>query len=251
MMNGKAKSIGLKKTHYITPHGLDDERHYTTALELAKITDYALRIEKFSKVVNTRTYTVRINKKNKTIRNTNELLGYLNGVNGVKTGFTNKAGRCLVTSVNRNGFNIITVVLGADSKKLRTKDSISIIEYTYSNYRLVNLEEMVTSKYEEWKRINKNRIDIFKAKDNSFNIKLEDYNNKIYPVKTDEIKNINIEIKNIKTQFEAPVNKGEEIASVILRIKDKEIINTRIVIDNYIENKDCLFYFIFLLKSFV
>ena len=107
-MNKKTLELGLENSHFITPHGLDKEEHYTTAYELALITDYALNIDKIREVVKTKTYNVAINGYTKTIRNTNELLGYLNGVNGVKTGFTNGAGRCLVTSVEREGFNIIT-----------------------------------------------------------------------------------------------------------------------------------------------
>ena len=80
--------------------------------------------------------------------------GYLEGVNGVKTGFTNGAGRCLVTSVTRKNFNIITVVLGADTKKIRTSDSIKLIEYTYKNYELVNIEKIVKEEFENWKSIN-------------------------------------------------------------------------------------------------
>ena len=94
-MNKKGQELGLKNTHFITPHGLDEPEHYTTAYELAVITDYALNNPKISEVVRTKTYTVRINNSTKTINNTNELLGYLDGVNGVKTGFTNRAGRCL------------------------------------------------------------------------------------------------------------------------------------------------------------
>lgn len=90
-MNKKAQDLGLTSTNFVTPHGLDDVEHYTTAYELALITDYALNIDKIKEVVNTRTYTVYINRKPKTISNTNELLGSLKGVNGVKTGFTSKA----------------------------------------------------------------------------------------------------------------------------------------------------------------
>ena len=157
MMNKKAKELKLKNSHFVTPHGLDEEEHYTTAYELALITDYALNIDKIAEVVKTKSYTVSINGYSKTITNTNELLGYLDGVNGVKTGFTNGAGRCLVTSVERDGFNIITVVLGADTKKFRTKDSISLIEYVYSNYELVNLEELINQKFDEWSKINESK----------------------------------------------------------------------------------------------
>lgn len=121
MMNEKAEELGLKDTHFITPHGLDETEHYTTAYELAKITDYALKNKKFAQIVNTKTTTININGASKTINNTNELLGNLNGVDGVKTGFTNNAGRCLVTSTSRNSHRIICVVLGADTKKIRTR----------------------------------------------------------------------------------------------------------------------------------
>lgn len=77
-MNEKAENLNLKTTHFVTPHGLDEEEHYTTAYELALISDYALGIEEFEKIVKTQNYTVCINGNQKNIHNTNELLGYLN-----------------------------------------------------------------------------------------------------------------------------------------------------------------------------
>ena len=78
LMNKKAEELDLKDTHFVTPHGLDEEEHYTTAYELAKITDYALNIEEFAKIVKTTNYTVNINGNYKNLTNTNELLGSLN-----------------------------------------------------------------------------------------------------------------------------------------------------------------------------
>lgn len=74
MMNNKAEELGLEHSHFVTPHGLDNEGHYTTAYELAVMADYALNIEEFAKVVSTKSYTVTINGYPKTINNTNELL---------------------------------------------------------------------------------------------------------------------------------------------------------------------------------
>ena len=238
LMNKKAQDLGLENTHFVTPHGLDKPEHYTTAYELALIADYALNIEKISQVVNTKTYTVTINGYSKTINNTNELLGYLNGVNGVKTGFTNGAGRCLVTSVNRNGFNIITVVLGADTKKFRTKDSISLIEYTYSNYELVNLEEIINEKFNEWRKINERRINVYKGKENNVKVKLENYNHKIYPIKKDNIKDINVEIKDIQMNFEAPVYTHTKVADLVLSICKEKLFAIKILTDDNVERKD-------------
>lgn len=77
-MNKKAEELGLVDSHFVTPHGLDEAEHYTTAYELAKITDYALDNDKFSEIVKTKSYSVNIDGNYKTINNTNELLGYLN-----------------------------------------------------------------------------------------------------------------------------------------------------------------------------
>ena len=111
MMNSKATSLGLSSTHFVTPHGLDDDNHYTTAYELALITNYALKNDVFANLVETKTYTISINNHPKTLSNTNELLGNLEGVYGVKTGFTNGANRWLVTAVKRDNMDIICIVL--------------------------------------------------------------------------------------------------------------------------------------------
>lgn len=238
LMNQKAKDLGLENTHFVTPHGLDKPEHYTTAYELALMADYALNIEKFSQVVNTKTYTVTINGYSKTINNTNELLGYLNGVNGVKTGFTNGAGRCLVTSADRNGFNIITVVLGADTKKFRTKDSISLIEYTYSNYELVDLGKIIDEKFNEWCKINEKNIYVYKGKSSNVKIKLKDNNDIIYPIKKDEVKDINVSIENKQINFEAPVSINTKVGSLVVYVGEKKLIDKEILTNSYIERKN-------------
>ncbi len=251
LMNQKAKELGLENSHFITPHGLDKEEHYTTAYELAIMADYALNIEKLSEVVRTRTYTVCIDGNYKTITNTNELLGYLNGVNGVKTGFTNGAGRCLVTSVERNGFNIITVVLGADTKKIRTQDSIKLIEYIYSNYELVNFEELINKEYNSWLDINKNRINVYKGKSSNVKIDLEDYKYKIYPVKKDSIKDIKVEADNIQTNFEAPIYKGTQIAILNVSIGELDLMNIKILTIENVERRDIKDYVFICLESII
>lgn len=251
LMNKKAEEMGLKNSHFETPHGLDKKEHYTTAHELAIITDYALNIKKIAEVVNTKIYTVTINNYTKNIKNTNELLGNLNGVNGVKTGFTNGAGRCLVTSVERDNFNIITVVLGADTKNIRTKDSINLIEYTYSNYQLVNLEELIDEEYEKWSRVNKKRISVYKGLEDSVDFKLCEYEYKIYPIKMEDIKNIHIEIENIKTYFEAPVYINTEIACISVKIKDTELMNIKILTSENINRKNPKEYFLKCLEKII
>ena len=101
LMNKKASELNLTNTHFVTPHGLDQDEHYTTAYELALLTNYALNNKTFSQIVGTKTFTITINGYPKELLNTNELLGNFDGVYGVKTGFTNGANRCLVTACER------------------------------------------------------------------------------------------------------------------------------------------------------
>lgn len=249
MMNGKAEELGLEHSHFVTPHGLDNADHYTTAYELAVMADYALDIEKFAKVVSTKSYTVTINGYPKTISNTNELLGYLEGVNGVKTGFTNGAGRCLVTSVSRNYFNIIVVVLGADTKKIRTSDSIKLIEYTYKNYELVNLQELVEKEFKTWKQINEKRIRVYNSTTQKMQMVLGNLEYTKYPVLKDKFDNIWVDI-NFKDYFEAPVKEKTKIGNIKIGIDTTEIMDVEILNGNKIERKGVMDYFFELIKIY-
>ena len=249
MMNNKAKEMGLEHSHFVTPHGLDSSEHYTTAYELAIMADYALEIDAFAKIVATKNYTVTINGYPKNITNTNELLGILEGVNGVKTGFTNGAGRCLVTSVSRNGFDIIVVVLGADTKKIRTSDSIKLIEYVYKNYELVDLTQIAQEEFETWRKINEKRIKIYKGKRKEIETILGSIKNKLYPIEKNKIKDIWIDI-NYRDYFEAPVEKNIKIGNMKIGIDTTEIMYIEILNDNKIERKGVWNYFMELITKY-
>lgn len=248
LMNKKAEELGLKNTHFVTPHGLDDPEHYTTALELAKLTDYALENEMFSKIVNTKSCAISINNNITEIANTNELLGVLTGVNGVKTGFTNNAGRCLVTSVNRNDMNIITVVLGADTKKIRTSDSIKLIEYAYKNYKEVNLEKIINEKFVKWKEINEKQIQIIKGKSNNIELVLDEIANKTLTIKEGDSDKLNIEI-NCLCLLEAPVKQNEIIGQLRLTLGEEVIETINIKNRKEIKRKDSMDYLRLFLKE--
>ena len=237
LMNNKAVELGLKCTHFVTPHGLDDSNHYTTALELAKLSDYAMCNEKFAKIVGTKITTITVNGIPRQIANTNELLGVLNGVVGIKTGFTNNAGRCLVTETKRNGMDIITVVLGADTKKFRTQDSVKLIEYTCAKYKMKNIEEKIQEEFENWKNINAGRISIKKAKQNEkLNLTIKEINIKQLPLKEGQIEKIQYQI-NCLTQFDAPVENNIKIGTILVKIDEKIIESIDIVNTEKIEKK--------------
>ena len=236
LMNDKAKELGLKNTHFVTPHGLDNPEHYTTAFELAKLTDYALKNEKVLEIVKTRTTTININGYNRQISNTNELLGNVEGVYGVKTGFTNNAGRCLVTAVKRGDMDLIIVVIGADTRKDRAKDSMKLIEYAYKKYRVVNVEEMINKEFKMWKQINENRIYIYKGI-TSIETKIDDI--KVKKIATDEIPKIEI---NAVTYLEAPVEKDMRIGSVTVKLGNEVIEEIGIKVEKKVERRNVFEY---------
>lgn len=243
MMNKKASEMGLVNSHFVTPHGLDQDKHYTTAYELACMADYALNIPKFKEIVNSKSYNITINARSSLIGNTNELLGSLNGVYGVKTGFTNGAGRCLVTACKRYDLDIITVVLGADTKKIRTLDSIKLIEYAYKNYEVIDIEKNIKEQFENWKYLNEKRIYINKAKQNNINLEIENLNYSKIAVKKTEIDNVKIEINSLY-YLDAPVEEGRIIGNAKVQINGKTIANLNIKNKQMIEKKNIFDYFI-------
>ena len=237
LMNQNAQMLGLNNTHFVTPHGLDEEEHYTTAYELAILADYALNNELFAQIVNKKSYTININKNSKTLNNTNELLGNLNGVYGVKTGFTNGAGRCLVTSIKRGNLDVICVVLGADTKKDRTRDSAKLIEYTFNKYKEIDIKEKIKESFEKWNEINGNRINIEKGESSKLELTLND-KDKIftYPIEKGTEDNINIEI-NANLNLKAPVLENTNIGKIKVYYNAKELLEIDILNINKINKK--------------
>lgn len=247
LMNEKASELGLTNTHFVTPHGLDDANHYTTALELAKLTDYAMDNETFAKIVGTKSTTIYINNQSRQINNTNELLGVLNGVVGVKTGFTNNAGRCLVTETKRNNMDIITIVLGADTKKDRTKDSVNLIEYTFSKYKMYNVEEQIIEEFNKWKNINEKRILITKGKQSNPKLALGAIEKAIIPICDDDKIEYSI---NVLTEVEAPVEQWNVMGTLTVKLNGEILENIDIVNINEVQKRDWKDYFKIVLNTY-
>lgn len=246
MMNKKAIELGLTNSHFIVPHGLDNEGHYTTAYELAKITDYALNIDKFKEIVETKVTTIHINGYAKTINNTNNLLGSVSGLYGVKTGFTNGAGRCLVTACKRDNLDIITVIIGADTTNIRSKDTIKLIQYAYTEFEVVNIKEIVEEKFEAWKNINEARIYVNKGTKNKVKLYLEELQYTKMAVRKEEIDKIDI-LANTIYYLETPVKENEIVGNMKILLNNESIEVLNIYVQEEIQRKEIIEY----LKEFV
>lgn len=136
-MNLFAYRLHLFQTHYSNADGLtlkDDETHYTTAADLARLTRYALTVPLFAKIVQTKTYTVPPTAYHRkyTWSNTNKLLTSYTGTFGVKTGYTFAAGYCLVFAATRNGHRLLGVVLNSTSEAQRNKDATTLLSWGFA-----------------------------------------------------------------------------------------------------------------------
>lgn len=133
VMTRRAKEIGAQNSNFTNPSGLPDDNHYTTARDLCKIACYAMKNETFKKIVSTKSYTGKF----RSFTNKNKMLRLCDGANGVKTGYTLKAGKCLVSSAERNGMDIVCVVLNCPDMYER---SCAVFDNCYKNYKLVKLD---------------------------------------------------------------------------------------------------------------
>lgn len=251
LMNQKAKSLNLGSSHFTSPHGLDHNEHYTTAYELALITDYALHNETFCKIVKTQSYDVLINGHSKHLSNTNELLGYVDGIYGVKTGFTNGANRCLVSACKRDNIDIICIVLGCDTKKDRTTDSVKLINYIYQHYTLVNIREILEKKFNIWKETASSKFIVNKGLSQNPNIILDETQIPYEFIVVNKSLADQIDISfSYNSFFEAPLLQNTCIGYVNIKISDTASFKVQLLNNETIRKKDIFYYINFFLKTF-
>jgi D-alanyl-D-alanine carboxypeptidase (penicillin-binding protein 5/6) len=132
-MNLLAYRLHLFQTHYNSPDGLtsDEKTHYTSAHDLAILSQYAMQIPLFASIVKTQTYKVHVDGQNFVWTNTNTLLGTYAGITGIKTGHTDAAGYCLVFSATRSGHHLIGIILGSPSQKQRDTDATALLNWGF------------------------------------------------------------------------------------------------------------------------
>ncbi len=129
LMNQKAKEMGLKNTNFTNPHGLDDENHYTTARDLAIISSAALCNKDFKTITSTYKKEIQSSDETRILVNHNKMLKMYDGCIGVKTGYTKKSGRCLVSAAERDTLTMICVTIDAPDD---WNDHTKMLDYGYS-----------------------------------------------------------------------------------------------------------------------
>ncbi len=208
-MNEKATSLGLTNTHFDNPHGLESENHYTTARDMSVM---ALELLKHEKILEfTSIYEDYLKKPDGSsvwLVNTNRLVRFYEGVDGLKTGFTNQAGYCITTTARRGDMRLLSVVMKAETSDLRSKDTVSMLNYGFNTYKL----DVLLKKEEKIGEVTiekgkKEKVDVYLEQDVTILSKVSD--NK-------EVFDYNLVVENIM----APLKNNSKVG--YLEVMDKE-----------------------------
>lgn len=237
MMTNKAIKLGLTDTSFANPHGLDADTHYTSARSMAIITRYALNNKYINEIVNTKTATINFGSFTKTLNNTNALLSGYDKADGVKTGFTNGANRCLAASASNGTNRYIAVVLGAETTKIRFSETRNILEKCFERYIQTDI-----SKYLNF-YIN---IPIIKGSIPSYERKISD--NLSLPLTAEEYEKIYVK-QEIVQNLTAPVNAGEKLGKITVLIEDEVLYEKEVYLEENIYKKTVVDYIIDVLSN--
>lgn len=234
MMNNKAKDIGALNTNFTSPHGLDETGHYSTAYDMAIITKYALEIPLFNEIVKTKS----IQSGKRFMSNTNEMLTSYEGADGVKTGYTGKAGRCLITSATRDGRRFISVVLFCDSRDQRALSSKKILDYAFENYYPCNL---IKGGYF-------GDIPVYKGYESSVPLLIN--KSVTLPLTEYEAENLYTKI-SIPDTIKAPVERGANIGTISVYLNDEILCESAIIAEKSIKEKKILEFMLDVIQAWL
>ena len=248
MMNDKARELGCKTTHFVNPNGIHDDSHYSTAYDLYLIANHAMKNETFRTIVSTTEYTLPATEQypndDRVLETTNELLNensrsyYYKNAIGIKTGYTSKAGNCLVAGASRDGLEFIAVVLNGgtteDGLNSRYVDSKKLFEYAYDNFTLTKIIEkgsvVQTLEIENGTKETKFLDLVIDETITVVNNKSIDMNSVIPEITLREI-------------VEAPISAGETIGTIKYKVDDIEY-SAKLLAKTPVEKVDYSIYFI-------
>ena len=230
MMNDKAKKIGLKNTHFKNCHGLDEKEHYSSARDMSIIAKELVKHKKildYSSIYET--YLRKGTDKQIWLVNTNKLVRFKQGVDGLKTGYTEDSGYCLTATMKQGNMRVIAVAMGEPSSEVRNDEVSGMLDYAFTQYNLKIL-------YTKGQNVDNLKLDSSNV-DNVDIITLEDVN--ILNKKIDNDKKIDTEIKY--TNVKDNMKKGDVIGYISVKDNNKEIrkinltVNKNVYKANYLD----------------
>ena len=232
MMNERFKEIGAKNTNFVNAHGLDAEGHYSTARDMSIIARELLKHEKILEYTSIYEEYLEKNDGTKTwLVNTNKLVRFYEGVDGLKTGYTTTAGYCLTATASKDNFRLISVVMGEETSEARSSDTVKMLNYGFNTYKI-----NVIKKNDEV--LGKVRVDGGKQ-DYAEIVLLKDATELLK--NTEEVSDYQFKLKvnNIK----APVKPGDIVGSALIIDSDGNIIDeVDVTVKNAIKKASILDY---------
>ena len=200
LMNELAKKIGATNSHFANTHGLDADGHYTTAYDLALITSYALENDTFREIVSTKnTKITNGDGTNRYLKNKNKLLFTLDGCIGVKTGYTDDAGRCLVSAIEKDGMRLVCVVLNC---RPMFEESALLLKQCSQDFKLYDVTQMYDFNRE---------VCVIDGRDKM--AKIGTMQNFVYPLTESERQRLKF-VYTLPENLQAPLTKGSEVGQV-------------------------------------
>lgn len=204
LMNKKNEELGLTNTHFMNVHGLDEENHYSTAYDMAMIARELVKHESILEYSSKyEDYVAHPDGTNTWIVNTNKLINYYPGLDGLKTGFTNTAGYCITATAKRGNMRLISVVMGEENNQIRNQDTMELLNYGFSNYKMETIlkkDDVVGSIGIKFG--SKKRVDLVLKSDCQDLVSILEENNYSYEI--------------IKNKIKAPVKKGDVVGKINL-----------------------------------
>ncbi|MCL2352167.1 MAG: D-alanyl-D-alanine carboxypeptidase, partial [Firmicutes bacterium] len=229
-MTRRAKELGAKDTVFETPNGLDTGDHHSTALDMALITRYAIGIPAFMEIINTESREIKSDRRTYTLNNRNRLLDEYDGADGVKTGFTGKAGHCFVGAARRGDMQLISVVLasgwGEAGKQNKWTDTKKILNYGFGNYSYETLVD--AGKTAGTVAVERSRTPgVSYAFNESYTL----------PVRQDELPSLKVRIRAPES-LRAPVRKGDILGQADVFLDGRFCKTIQLVSENSAERHD-------------
>ncbi len=212
MMNEKVKELGLKNTHFANATGLPAKNHYSSAYDMAMMGKELLKYEEITKYTQIYEDYLRKGSENEFwLVNTNKLVKFYDGVDGLKTGYTSEAKYCLTATAKREDMRVIAVVMGADTVKERNADITNMLDYAFGHYDLHRLYAEDDVMY-EWTPLKSKRT--LQAK--------PEYNISLLLEKGDSIENYETEVMIDKDKM-WPINQSDQVGKIAIK-KDGNIV---------------------------
>jgi D-alanyl-D-alanine carboxypeptidase (penicillin-binding protein 5/6) len=233
MMNKRAKELGLQNTNFKNPHGLDTANHYSSARDMSIMAKELVKHEKVLEFTSIYDTYLRENLDTKIwLVNTNKLVKFYKGVDGLKTGYTKDAGYCLTSTAKKNGMRLITVIMGSETSEIRNKETTEMLDYGFAQYKLNTL---LTKKSEVGK------IEITNGEKEKISIVPKE-NIAFLSKKADKDKNLTYDIKLNKVS--APLVVGDKVGKVIVYENKKKIKEVDLTVKEDVNKVNLLDFFI-------